>query len=41
MNFPPSLVPVFREANSISKVLSNVGRLGQPRSKLGVLMLQG
>lgn len=33
------LVPVFREANIIDKLLSNLGQLDYPRSKLDVLVL--
>ncbi|WP_284975613.1 glycosyltransferase [Arthrobacter sp. efr-133-TYG-104] len=33
------LVPVFREANIIDKLLTNLGRLDYPRSKLDVLVL--
>ena len=33
------LIPVFREANIIDKLLTNLGRLDYPRSKLDVLVL--
>ncbi|SDT52603.1 Glycosyltransferase, catalytic subunit of cellulose synthase and poly-beta-1,6-N-acetylglucosamine synthase [Pseudarthrobacter equi] len=33
------LIPVFREANIIDKLLSNLGQLDYPRSKLDVLVL--